>query len=88
MQRAAFGVPEDRMVGMKFADPHKIVTKYLTDYARAELSRSGGNKTAEALAHMLAGMRVSRYYRVDIAEGERNLIAREFLRGVLADHAV
>ena len=76
------------MVGMKFTDPHTIVTELLTKYTYTQLSRPMGNKTAESMAHMLAGMRISRYYRVDIPEGERNLMAREFLRGVLTDHAV
>lgn len=76
------------MVGMKFTDPHKIVTEMLTKYAYAQLSRPMGNKTAEAIAQMLAGARIARYYRVDIPEKERNLIAREFLRGILTDHAV
>jgi hypothetical protein len=76
------------MVGMKFTDPHTVVTEYLTQYAYTQLGRSNGNKTAECLAHLLAGMRISRYYRRDIPEGERNYKAREFLRGILADHAV
>lgn len=76
------------MLGMKLTDPHKIVTDILTNYASAELSSPRGNKTAEALAHLLSGMRISRYYRVDIPEGSRNLMAREFLRGILTDHAV
>lgn len=76
------------MVGMKFTDPHKIVTEYLTEYAHKQLGRPGGNKTAEGLAHLLAGMRISRRYRMDIPEGERNFMAREFLRGILTDHAV
>ena len=76
------------MVGMKFTDPHKIVTELLTKYAYTQLSRPVGNKTAESIAHYLTGMRVSRYYRADIPEGQRNLMAREFLRGVLTDHAV
>ena len=76
------------MTGMKFTDPHKVVTELLTRYTRKQLSRPGGNITAEAIGHTLAGMRVSRYYRVDIPEAQRNLMAREFLRGILADHAV
>ncbi len=76
------------MVGMKFTDPHKIVTEYLTQYAYKRLSQPMGDKTAEGLAQLLAGMRIANHYRVDIPEGERNLMAREFLRGVLADHAV
>lgn len=76
------------MVGMKFTDPHKVVMDYLTEYTCKQLGRSGGNKTAEGLAHWLAGMRISRYYRKDIPESERNLMAREFLRGILTDSAV
>jgi len=76
------------MVGMKLTNPHKVVTEALVKYADAQLRRSTGNKTAESIAHYLAGMRISRYYRVDIPEGQRNLMAREFLRGVLTDHAV
>lgn len=76
------------MVGVKLTDPHKMMMQYLADYAYSQLSRSTGNKTAESLAHMLAGMRIAQYYRVDIPEGKRNSMAREFLRGILADHAV
>ncbi len=76
------------MVGMKLTDPHTIVTEMLTKYAYKQLSRPMGNKTAEALAQYLAGMRIARRYRVDIPKGERNLMAREFLRGILSDHAV
>jgi len=76
------------MVGIKLTDPHKVVTAYLTDFANAELANSRGNKTAELIANMLVGMRISRHYRMDIPEDKRNLIAREFLRGVLTDHAV
>ncbi|SBV90765.1 hypothetical protein KL86DPRO_10083 [uncultured delta proteobacterium] len=76
------------MVGMKFTDPHKIVTEYLTEYACKHLSGSRGNITAEGLAHVLAGMRISRYYRMDIPESDRNFMAREFLRGILTDSAV
>ncbi len=76
------------MVGMKFTDPHAIVTGILTEYTLKELARPTGNKTAEAMGHMLAGMRISRYYRVDMPEPGRNLIAREFLLGMLSDHAV
>ena len=76
------------MVGIKLTDPHSIVTAMLTDYANAQLKSSSMNKTAESFGHLLAGMRISRYYRRDISEQDRNVIAHEFLRGVLADHAV
>lgn len=76
------------MVTMKLTDPHKIVTQFLTQYASEQLSRPTGNTTAEVIAHMLAGMRMANRYRLDIPEGERNYMAREFLRGILADHAV
>ena len=76
------------MVGMKFTDPHKIVTEYLTKFAYNELTESTGNKTAEGLAYYLAGMRISRHYRMDIPESTRNVVAREFLRGILTDHAI
>ncbi|CAK7063913.1 MAG: hypothetical protein DELT_01553 [Desulfovibrio sp.] len=76
------------MVGMKFGDPHAIVTSLLTDYVQKELAKGSGNKTAESLASTLAGVRISRQYRRDIPESDRNVIAREFLRGILADHTV
>lgn len=76
------------MVGMKYGDPHKIVVSMLTDYVQKELARNNNNKVAESMGHMLAGMRISRLYRRDIAEPARNLIAREFLRGILADYHV
>ena len=76
------------MVGAKFTDPHKVVTELLTDYVNRQLSRPTGNKMAETMAHHLVGMRTARKYRVDISEEKRNVMAREFLRGVLSDHAV
>ena len=76
------------MVGLKLTDPFKITTEMLTNYAREQLDRPKGNKTAEAIAQVLAGIRVSRYYRVDIPEPGRNLMAREFLKGVLTDGPV
>lgn len=76
------------MVGMKVTDPHKIVTTMMTEYTLKQLNGSYTNKTAEAIGHMLAGMRVSRHYRRDVPEAERYTMAREFLRGILADHAV
>lgn len=76
------------MVGMQYGDPHTMVVNMLTDYVRKELARDSTNIVAESMGHMLAGMRVSRLYRRDIAEPGRNVIAREFLRGILADHHV
>jgi hypothetical protein len=76
------------MLGMKFNDPHKIVTEMMADYVLKELGNNSYNKTVESLAYVLAGICTSRRYRRDLAEPERNLIAREYLRGVLADHYV
>ena len=76
------------MVGMKFTDPHKIVMEMLSQYVTKQLSRPSSNTTAEVMANHLAGVRFARSYRVDIPEGTRNLMAREFLRGILSDHAV
>jgi len=76
------------MVGMKFTDPHKIVTEMLSGYVERQLSRPSSNTTAEVMANHLVGMRFARSYRMDIPDGKRNLMAREFLRGVLSDHAV
>lgn len=73
------------MVGLHRTDPSKITMELLTDYVRGKLERSPGNKTAQSLAHMLAGLRVSRYYRMDMPEPGHSLISREFLRGVLTD---
>lgn len=73
------------MLGMKYGDPYKIVNNMLTDYVRKELARSGNNKTAESLGHLLAGIRISRMYRRDLSESAKNEIAHEFLRGVLTD---
>lgn len=74
------------MVGMKFNDPHKIVMEMLTQYVRKELTTGSPSKTAEAMGNILAGVRTSRLYRRDVAEPLRNVIAREYLRGILADH--
>lgn len=73
------------MVGMKFGDPHTIVTEMLTAYARRELARGSGNVVAESLANLLAGARIARQFRRDIPESQRNVLAREVLRGILAD---
>lgn len=67
-------------------DAHTIVTNLLTDFAGQHLA--SGNKTAEALSHLLAGMRTAEYYRVDLNKDRPTVIAREYLRGVLADSAV
>jgi hypothetical protein len=75
------------MVGMKIGDPHKIVMGLLTRYVRGELDGADTpTKTAEALSHLLAGIRVSRLYRRDVPEQARNSLAREYLRGILTDH--
>lgn len=74
------------MVGMKFGDPHRIVTEMLTEFVRKELRTNSSNKTAEGIGYLLAGERMSRRYRRDIAEPLRNVVAREYLRGILADH--
>lgn len=74
------------MVGMKFGDPHKIVMGLITSYVQKELGTTTPNKTAEAMGHLLTGIRVSRLYRRDLAEPLRNIIAREYLRGILTDH--
>ena len=76
------------MVGMKYADPSKIVASMLTDYVRKELAQNNNNKTAESIGYTLAGIRISRMYRRDISEPTRNLVAREFLRGILTDRHV
>lgn len=70
------------------SDSHEIVADMLVKYADKQLSRPNGNKTAESIAHLLAGMRVTEYYRVEPGQGQRNSLAHEFLRGVLADKAV
>lgn len=73
------------MVGTKYGDPHKIVMGFITNYVRRQMGGARPNKTAEAMAHLLAGVRTSRLYRVDIREAERNVVAHEYLRGILAD---
>lgn len=67
------------------ADAHTIVTGLLTDYVTRQLDSPNPTKTAESIGQMLAGMRISRYYRVDIPESARSLLAREYLRGILTD---
>lgn len=67
---------------------HEIVADMLARYADEQLSRPYGNKTAESIAHLLAGMRVTERYRVEPSQGQRNSLAHEFLRGVLTDKAV
>lgn len=76
------------MTNLQLSDPFRITTEMLTDYVREQFGRPAATKTAESLAHLLAGIRVSEYYRTDISEADRTLLAREFLRGVLADDSV
>lgn len=74
------------MLGLLLADSHKIVTDQLRNYVERQLDSGSVNKTAEAIGHYLAGLKVSRYYRADMTEPENTLISRQFLRGVLADY--
>ena len=67
------------------ADSHTLVTGLLTDYVKGQLANPRPTKTAESLGQMLAGVRISRYYRVDIPEPGRSLMAREYLLGILTD---
>ena len=73
------------MEAMKMGDSHKIVMEMLSNYVGRQLNQARPTKTAEVLAHLLAGIRVTRHYRVDIPEPGRSLMAREYLRGVLTD---
>lgn len=66
-------------------DAHKIVMTLLNNYVQRQLADARPTKTAEALGHLLAGIKISRYYRVDIPEPGRTLMAREYLRGILTD---
>lgn len=74
------------MVGMKYGDPHKIVMELLTRNVQKELAAANPSTTAESIGHILAGIRMARLYRRDIAEPLRNTIAREYLRGILMDY--
>ncbi|GHV50403.1 hypothetical protein FACS1894168_1460 [Deltaproteobacteria bacterium] len=75
------------MLGMKLGDPHHIVMGMLTKYVNNQMSGDKiPTKTAEAIGSLLTGIRVSRLYRRDIAELTRNVISREYLRGILTDY--
>lgn len=74
------------MLGLLLADSHEIVTAQMRNYVERQIDSGSVNKTAEAIGHYLAGMKISRYYRVDMTEPEKTLISRQFLRGVLADY--
>ena len=67
------------------ADAHTIVMGLLHNYVQRQMQEPGPTKTAETLGHMLAGIKTSRYYRVDIPESGRALMAREYLLGILTD---
>ena len=67
------------------ADAHTVVTDFLSDYVKGQLSSPYPTKTAESIGQMLAGEKIANYYRVDIPEPGRSLMAREYLLGILTD---
>ena len=73
------------MEGMKIGDPYKIVMGMIRSYVQRQYADDRPTMTAELLANTLTGVRWARYYRVDLPEPGRNLMAREMLRGVITD---
>ena len=75
------------MAAMKLGNTYEMVLTMLTRHVQSRLKKNGNpGAPVQGLANLIAGLRVSRQYRRDIPEHLRNIVSREYLRGILTDH--
>ena len=66
--------------------PENIVDNMLRGFLRRRFDSGFCTSTADAIANTLIGKRVMDYYHFDITDPGNISIAKQYLRGILADH--
>jgi hypothetical protein len=76
------------MARLHVSDPKSVVHSMMVDYVLRQFASGYYNSTAAVIASTLAGARVRDRYRFDITDPERATLAKQYLRGLIADCGV
>ena len=67
-------------------NPEHIVDGILRGFLRRRFKSGFCTSTADAIASTMMGKKIQNYYHFDITEAGRLNVAKQYLRGILADH--
>ena len=76
------------MVRLPINDPKSVVNRIMVDYINNQFAAGYCNSTVTAIANTLVGERVQERYRFDITDPQRISIAKQYLRGLIADYGI